>query len=171
MLFLRHSVDRRLAPSGDCYKNLDFVLLGFQTCTAVARSPLRSWVFLVPSQYCNTIAVPFIIRYFSFCSLQINFDFCRWIQLFSKFLVYCRLQTSCFHAIKNEKILCVIKQRLHDSGCTANQQVLLPSIAIFSAKSVALPYAINMQPVLQLIPVAILKRIAVLIAIIAILQY
>jgi len=91
------------------------------------------------------------------------------LQTANKLLSY--LSFSCFHAIKNEKILCVIKQRLHDSGCTANQQVLLPSIAIFSTKSVALPYAINMQPVLQLIPVAILKRIAVLIAIIAILQY
>jgi len=31
----------RLAPSGDCNRNIDFVLLGFQTSSTVARFPLH----------------------------------------------------------------------------------------------------------------------------------
>jgi len=88
-------------------------------------------------------------------------------------MLTCYISFSLFHAgeQKNEKILCLIKQHPHNYKHTPYQKALLTSIAIFQSQKYCITTCNTKHAASIAIPVAILKSIAILIAIIAILQY
>jgi len=85
----------------------------------------------------------------------------------------CYILFSLFLAVeqKNDKILCVIKQHPHKYKCTLHQKLLLTSIAIFQHKQYCDTTCNTIHATHIAIPVAILNSIAILIAIIAKLEY